>query len=272
MNIAASMPRIITGVSVVVLLSLMLYLGGIYIYSLAFIVSSLALWEFYSLFWEKSEKLLYKSCGIGLSAILFLSAYLNSSFVLASLAFCLLFMACVFLFQYGLKLEENKTEDFKLFINPLIVFFGVCYISLALCLALGLSLAEQILLFGVVTITDSAAYFVGIAYGKHKVWVKVSPKKSIEGCIGGLIGNILFCAVYGVIFGSQNFMVYALVGLFLAFAAMIGDFFESALKRMQDVKDSGAILPGHGGILDRIDSFLFVVPVYILVTACWVGL
>lgn len=109
--------------------------------------------------------------------------------------------------------------------------------------------------------TDSGAYFIGKAMGKRKLWPEISPNKTIEGSLGGVI-----CAlVVGVLFSlftdiPATFIQLAIVTAVLSIFGQIGDLAESAFKRHYGVKDSGTILPGHGGILDRFDSLLFVWP------------
>ncbi|NMB11104.1 MAG: phosphatidate cytidylyltransferase [Firmicutes bacterium] len=117
--------------------------------------------------------------------------------------------------------------------------------------------------------TDTGAYFIGIRWGRHQLAPRVSPNKSVEGACGG----ILLAAWITQYINSRlqlGLMPGWLMGLVVGVAAVIGDLFESALKREAGVKDSGWILPGHGGVLDRIDSLLFSVPVvYYLVR--WIG-
>lgn len=108
---------------------------------------------------------------------------------------------------------------------------------------------------------DSLAYFVGSSFGKHKLYPAVSPKKSVEGALGGLVGACLgvwlATALFLPDFGAEHVI---LVGLLIGVVGQIGDLFESLLKRACGVKDSGGIFPGHGGILDRLDSLLFAFP------------
>ncbi len=108
-------------------------------------------------------------------------------------------------------------------------------------------------------ITDSTAYFTGLKYGKTQLAPKISPKKTIEGSIGGLIGATAVGLVFAVIY-SYSIIAVVLLSVALSVIGQMGDLVESAIKRERGVKDSGRILPGHGGILDRFDSMLFVLP------------
>lgn len=109
--------------------------------------------------------------------------------------------------------------------------------------------------------TDSGAYFIGRAIGKNKLWPEISPNKTVEGFIGGIICAVIVAALF-VFFTDINasLIQLMLITVLLSIFGQIGDLVESALKRHYDVKDSGHILPGHGGILDRFDSLLFVLP------------
>ncbi len=108
---------------------------------------------------------------------------------------------------------------------------------------------------------DSAAYFVGSAVGRRKLYPAISPNKSVEGALGGLAGSVLGACVFKYLFLPQtSAAVIVVMALGLAVLGQLGDLFESMLKRSCGVKDSGTIIPGHGGLLDRLDSLLFVFP------------
>jgi phosphatidate cytidylyltransferase len=109
--------------------------------------------------------------------------------------------------------------------------------------------------------TDSGAYFIGKATGKRKLWPEISPNKTVEGSIGG-VASALIIAVLFVLLTDINASVISLMAItvVLSIFGQIGDLVQSAFKRHFNVKDSGNILPGHGGILDRFDSLLFVLP------------
>lgn len=109
--------------------------------------------------------------------------------------------------------------------------------------------------------TDSGAYFIGKAMGKRKLWPEISPNKTVEGSLGGVI-CALVVAVLFVLFTDIDASIWQLIGItaVLSVFGQLGDLVESAFKRHYNVKDSGNILPGHGGILDRFDSLIFVWP------------
>jgi phosphatidate cytidylyltransferase len=109
---------------------------------------------------------------------------------------------------------------------------------------------------------DTGAYFAGRAFGKRKLMERVSPKKTIEGAVGGLVLAVVgACVVKALALERVSWGHAVALGIVLDLAGVVGDLFESMLKRTHDVKDSGNIMPGHGGILDRIDSLLFSAPV-----------
>lgn len=131
-----------------------------------------------------------------------------------------------------------------------------------------------LLVFIAAWVTDSFAYFTGIFLGRHKLIPEISPKKTVEGSIGGVIFCILGFLLYGYIMETfvvtnahVNYVVLAIGGFLASICAQIGDLCMSALKRKYDVKDFGKILPGHGGLLDRFDSMVPVALVLVIVTS-----
>lgn len=116
-------------------------------------------------------------------------------------------------------------------------------------------------------INDTCAYLVGVKFGKHKMTPKLSPKKSIEGLIGGITGSTIFGALYGIFLNAKVFelhnapIIFAIVGAMGAGMAVLGDLTASAIKRNNDIKDYGKLIPGHGGVMDRFDSIIFTAPI-----------
>lgn len=122
-----------------------------------------------------------------------------------------------------------------------------------------------LLSLGVAWLNDTCAYFSGYFFGKRKLCPEISPKKTVEGAIGGVFGDVLLCCVIALIFGiitgrSVNWL--SLVGFLPlgAVAAILGDLCASIIKRQVGIKDYGNVMPGHGGVMDRFDSWIFVAP------------
>ncbi len=108
--------------------------------------------------------------------------------------------------------------------------------------------------------TDIFAYFTGVLLGKHKLCPKISPKKTIEGSIGGIAGSVILCSLFGYLLSEEPMIHFILIGLLGSIAAQAGDLTASVFKRKMGIKDYGNLIPGHGGILDRFDSVLFTAP------------
>jgi len=118
-----------------------------------------------------------------------------------------------------------------------------------------------ILLLTTTWASDTFAYFVGRAFGRHKLAPVLSPKKTVEGAAGGLLSSALVSYIFVQFVPSLPLLPVLLLGVLIGIASLLGDLVESALKRQAGIKDSGHIIPGHGGVLDRFDSLLFTAPV-----------
>lgn len=114
----------------------------------------------------------------------------------------------------------------------------------------------------IVWVTDTGAYLFGRSFGRRKLWPQISPNKTIEGFVGGILSSVVLAIVFNLSGWIDDIPMVLLIvfTMVLSVAGQLGDLVESALKRHFDVKDSGRILPGHGGVLDRFDSFIFVLP------------
>ena len=126
--------------------------------------------------------------------------------------------------------------------------------------ASGVGLRLLAIVVGAVVATDTLAYFTGHALGRHPFFAAISPRKSVEGAVGGAVGAMLVAGIAGSLVLSLNPFVAVGMGLLIAVAAEAGDLAESALKRQAGVKDSGRLIPGHGGLLDRLDGMLLAGP------------
>ncbi|MDD2551422.1 MAG: phosphatidate cytidylyltransferase [Dysgonamonadaceae bacterium] len=263
--------------------------GAVYIFILLFgilynkysfivvfgIILVVALDEFYRLIEQKTPHLISKLFNILFGVVIFLSAYLFLegksilAFPISSITYLL--------FLYASTIVIKRPDIFNTIIYSV---FGQLYITLPFCLLLLISyeykLANPIYYYALVLaifvfiwVNDTFAFLIGITIGKHKLLRRISPKKTIEGFIGGIFFTVL--SGIGFSFLYTEYTIYFWIGfaLIVSLFATLGDLFESLIKRTYKVKDSGNLIPGHGGILDRIDSLLIVVPpiyVYILIT------
>src|SRR5690606_2557638 len=121
-----------------------------------------------------------------------------------------------------------------------------------------------LLAFCAIWASDIGAYFAGRTFGKRKLWPLISPNKTIEGAVGGILSSIIIGALFSVIFVNIiSPLIGILIGLVAAVAGQMGDLIQSADKRIRNIKDIGKLLPGHGGILDRCDSWIIVFPILV---------
>ncbi len=180
------------------------------------------------------------------------------SFTSGSLFLSFFFSSLYIVFRYK-ELKEPYTFFIQLGFGALYVGFLLAHLILLWFLPEGNY--WLILLAAITAGSDTGAYYFGNYFGKHKLCPDISPRKTIEGAFGGIVcgGGIALAASY-FLFGSCNVSVILPVSVILVFAGIIGDLSESVLKRGTNTKDSGKLLLGHGGILDRVDSMLVAAP------------
>jgi phosphatidate cytidylyltransferase len=155
----------------------------------------------------------------------------------------------------GTSLQEAAVQAFA----P--VYLGL---PLGMLLAVHMQTGPRVtlLLIGTVVVSDSAQYYTGRMLGRHPLAPTISPKKTREGALGGVVFGTLFMVGVGRMFLGAPPLTLALLGALVVAAGICGDLFESRIKRASGVKDSSSIIPGHGGVLDRIDALLFAAPVF----------
>ena len=170
-------------------------------------------------------------------------------------------------FTHGLALLVATMVLFNIKKNIVALFTGL----LSLCFGYASLLLMQpsghimlVTLAAIIAAFDSAAYFAGRSVGGAKLWPQVSPKKTISGSIGGLVAAAGITMVLADVIGLAGPLDALILGLVLGILAQAGDLLESAIKRCLKVKDSGSILPGHGGMLDRFDGYIFAIPAFYL--------
>ncbi|WP_164668964.1 phosphatidate cytidylyltransferase [Virgibacillus doumboii] len=170
----------------------------------------------------------------------------------------------LFLLTYTVLVKNKFTFDEAGFILLSTIYVGMGFFYL-LETRDGSNLDGLFNIFYVLVViwaTDTGAYFAGRLVGKRKLWPKISPNKTVEGAIGGIVLACLVAVIFHIIQPvAESMLIVIGVTVLISVFGQIGDLVESALKRHYGVKDSGDLLPGHGGILDRLDSLLFVLPI-----------
>jgi len=186
-------------------------------------------------------------------------AAVTASFV-GDPAWVLTILTAAFLFSFILMMFDGSLDS--ILPKASLVAIGMVYCCVLLGFIVWLPGRTVLVLMGTIWAGDAAAYYGGRALGRHKLAPTISPNKTVEGSVAGLAGSI----VAGILLGSwllqRQISFLALASLAAAIAGQLGDLAESALKRSAGVKDSSSLLPGHGGMLDRLDSLIFAAPMF----------
>jgi len=209
---------------------------------------------------EEKANLLYYFLGLSIYALIGLMGMEIvdiSNFLLIILSFFILIAAEIF---------RNPNPSWRHITTAITAFIYVAFPmglmnSLFFLGNAGLAFPWILLaLFILVWVNDVFAYFVGTSLGKHKLFERLSPKKTWEGSLGGLIFTLVVAWIFSLLTTNLSLIQWLGLGMIISIAANIGDLAESLLKRNANVKDSGTLLPGHGGVLDRFDAILFATP------------
>ena len=158
------------------------------------------------------------------------------------------------------SIDEVTLPDISGNLSALIANFDLSHLQALFNIDMGCKLIW--LLFLCTWASDTFAYFVGTAIGSHKIAPSISPNKTVEGILGSFLGTVLTSVVFGHFLFGFELMHMMILGVIMAIAATLGDLAESMIKRFAGVKDSGFLIPGHGGVLDRFDSLLFTAPIF----------
>lgn len=259
--------RAITGIFFVMALLTALYFGNISTFFLFLVITTLGIEEFYSINSKNKEIQPHTFLGI-LSSIIIISSF---ALVLSNkIPYKYLSVSLIFLFSpFIIELFRNSKKPF---INISYTIFGVFYVTLPFLLLyhIGYYQNNQFLsgfnfstiwgYFFILWANDTGAYLSGKYLGKHKLFERISPKKTWEGSFGGAALSIVtayFLSIYYTQLSQSEWIIIAIITVVFG---SLGDLVESMLKRSLNIKDSGTILPGHGGILDRFDGLFLSVP------------
>ncbi len=219
---------------------------------------------------------IYKS--IKSDKVLWVVGYIGGALILLSIIFGQVSLdfamtAVMFIYLAAMVFLHGRVDCKEIGINALLTLFISIFFGSMIKIYTQFGIPSVILVFICAWMTDTGAYFAGRAFGKHKLIPRVSPKKTVEGAIGGIVSSALSCVLYGFILNALSLplpvghLSLAFIGMFTSVFSQLGDLVASAVKRDSGVKDFGNILPGHGGFMDRFDSVIYITPVifYLLV-------
>jgi phosphatidate cytidylyltransferase len=251
--------RILTAIVGIPIVFLCIFLGNIPFYLMMFIVSFFCVYEYLNIA-KKYNPHMILSLVIAVLFFLFLKLFNNCP--INEVAFSAIVIALVFFIKeiFG----ENPTSSVE---RIAVSFFGAFFIPLSLIHMVYLrnlygGMEIIFFIFIVVWVLDTAAYAFGTMFGKHKLAQHISPKKTIEGAIAGVIFGVLTAIICRAVFMKDVLSVYGslVLGFIIAVVGQFSDLCESLIKRDGGIKDSAKTIPGHGGFFDRFDSYIFVAP------------
>ena len=252
--------RIISAIVGVPLIVLFLVVKGNYLYLFAGVLSLIGMYEYYRAIKATGVKT------IDFVGFIFCIAFylLQLLYPKAEIFSELLALMLITLFTYEIFTRKSG-------VNGIVhTMFGFVYVTFLLGHIIFINNLENAsviiwLPFLTAWFTDTAAYFTGISIGKHKLSPAISPKKTIEGALGGIIGCSILTTAFGVFISNYNSSLeisnFILIGILCGIFSQLGDLAASYIKRYAKLKDFGKLIPGHGGILDRFDSILFTMPI-----------
>lgn len=258
-----SIKRILSGIILFPIFAIVLIFGNKYLVDVFIsVVAIMSLHEFYKAFKGKAEPIQWP--GYVTAALICFIHLIPNEYILPSITLIILLNVLVLFTQVVATTLKRNITDIA------ISLLGVCYIVFFLMFA---PLIRDSLENGKILIwyvffaawgTDIFAYAIGKKMGKHK-FTEISPNKSIEGCVAGLFGSIIMCMVYTFVCNSIwnvniSYLYIFGISIFLSVISQIGDLSASAVKRHCGIKDFSNLIPGHGGLLDRIDSVIFILP------------
>lgn len=252
--------RVLSAVALVFIVLSVLSLGGLYLYGFVVLLSLVGLYEYYRAM--KHININTSSTFGYITVLIYYFMYLlpinfeRPGFLVA--------FSVIVLFTFEILMQKHSMAEIAL------TLLGIAYIPYLFShlLFIGSMKYGRILLwlpFITAWFTDTCAYFIGMSFGKTKLCPKVSPKKTVEGAFGGVIGCVALSTASGLIFHNFGVKIrivhFIITGLLCGVASQFGDLAASYVKRYTGIKDFGSLIPGHGGIMDRFDSILFTAPV-----------
>ncbi|MDR0885236.1 MAG: phosphatidate cytidylyltransferase [Clostridiales Family XIII bacterium] len=285
--------RVVSGLLMLPLLVL-IAIGGEVINLMCFLIALIGVREFYNAFKHKDVKPSMTIASVCVFLLFIVPGHIAAYTQRAgdSFAFIVMWVMLVMILSmlYMFNIKERKLED------GIVTAFGLIYVAFfAYHVVLLDTLSRQIFhsdlfsfhiaghaysIVGPYSIvwlvifcafgTDVFAYFTGYLFGKHKLCKTISPKKTVEGAVGGVIGATVLCSAYAYIFMREYIVYVVIMAVAGSIFSQLGDLSASIFKRKLEIKDYGDLIPGHGGVLDRFDSVLFAAPfMYYLAYILW---
>lgn len=261
------LPRLVSGIVMVILALVLIICGGNILLFSTLLISLIGMFELYRVFQiEKTSLAIVSYLVTGLFYCNLAFHWVTDPFVFVMGLLILL----MFIYVFTYPRYETK--------HIMAAFFGMFYVGVMLSYIyqirmLGNGVYLAVLVFICSWGCDTFAYCVGMLIGKHKMSPLLSPKKSIEGAVGGVFGAALLTLGYALLFQSKmgiqlyGIIILSVIAAIAGLISMVGDLCASAIKRNYDIKDYGKLIPGHGGIMDRFDSVMITAPIiYYLAT------
>lgn len=260
-------PRLLTAVIGISSLIVLLLLAEIW-YPVVAIIVALAT-AFMTGEYLNANKLL-KNFAVSLPCFLFsllMPFFINTAYIYMIVV---LYMLVMFIFMIVNHNKITYSELAYSVTGTLLITLGMSAIPLLCSAKMGISF-YFVTIFALPWMADAGGFFIGATLGKHKLCPNISPKKTVEGVIGGVVFCVISAVLVGVLFQflitpglKVNFLALVLLGIVVAPVSVVGDLSFSLIKRRHNIKDYGSIFPGHGGMLDRFDSIIFTAPVIVL--------
>lgn len=248
--------RIITAIIGIIIVAPIIIYGNWPFIVLAYLLATIALFEMFRMYHLKLSFFYFFIATIALWSILLPLGELTFMSIAFSKLDLLIILTIVLLVATVVtknKFTINETS---------FILFATLYVGFSFYLVIDVrTLGLNHFLFILFTIwsTDTGAYFIGKFFGKRKLWPAISPNKTIAGAFGGIVFALVLASIFQFIYPFERpFLSILLIATFISMIGQIGDLVASAMKRQYEIKDFGNIFPGHGGVLDRLDSFLFV--------------
>jgi len=246
--------RIMSAVVALPILIAVVYFGGTPLFLGTLAISLIGLYEFYGAMKALERKPIFWCGYLGTMILLFQI----KGIILPQVPYLVPVGMVIILSIIPMAKPQYTIED------SIVTLYGLCYVPLLLAHLIMIDQGSQPqalwLVFLIAWGSDTFAYFTGYFLGKRKLCPTISPKKTVEGAIGGALGAMIISGIFGYYFLNDHLLLVMAMGLLGSIISVLGDLTASIIKRTAGIKDYGNIMPGHGGILDRFDSILFTAP------------